>query len=123
MALKPYRATSHWKKIRLQVLNRDGWTCTYCGVSDANEVDHVWPKSRGGEDTLDNLVCACRRCNILKKDKTDSVFSGSTSTPPAFKFNISPKGANQSKSIQNGQTTIRVDADSPFINPGQPGAN
>jgi 5-methylcytosine-specific restriction endonuclease McrA len=89
MALKPYRATSHWKKIRLQVLNRDGWTCTYCGVSDANEVDHVWPKSRGGEDTLDNLVCACRRCNILKKDKTDSVFSGSTSTYPQ-KVQINP---------------------------------
>jgi hypothetical protein len=123
MALKPYRATSHWKKIRLQVLNRDGWTCTYCGVSDANEVDHVWPKSRGGEDTLDNLVCACRRCNILKKDKTDSVFSGSTSTPPAFSFNISPIHTNQSKSVQNGHTSIHVDADSPFSNPGQPGAN
>jgi hypothetical protein len=123
MALKPYRATSHWKKIRLQVLNRDGWTCTYCGVSDANEVDHVWPKSRGGEDTLDNLVCACRRCNILKKDKTDSVFLGSASTPPAFRFKISPIGPNQSKSVQNGHTSIRVDADSPFINPGQPGAN
>jgi hypothetical protein len=123
MALKPYRATSHWKKIRLQVLNRDGWTCTYCGASDANEVDHVWPKSRGGEDTLDNLVCACRRCNILKKDKTDSVFSGVASTPPAFRFNNSPKGANQSKSVQNGHTSIHIDADSPFISPGQPGAN
>ena len=123
MALKPYRATAYWKKIRLQVLNRDGWTCTYCGASDANEVDHVWPKSRGGEDTLDNLVCACRRCNILKKDKTDSVFLGSASTPPAFRFYISPIHTNQSKSVQNGHTSIHVDADSPFINPGQSGAN
>ena len=80
MALKPYRATSHWKKIRLKVLNRDAWTCTYCGES-ANEVDHVYPKSKGGEDTLDNLVAACRRCNIKKKD---AVFLGSASTPPAF---------------------------------------
>ncbi len=62
MALKPYRATSHWKKIRLKVLARDAYTCAYCGSPDANEVDHVWPKSRGGEDTLDNLVCCCRRC-------------------------------------------------------------
>ena len=119
MSLKPYRATSHWKKIRLKVLNRDAWTCTYCGES-ANEVDHVYPKSKGGEDTLDNLVAACRRCNIKKKD---AVFLGLASTPPAFRFNNSPKGANQSKSVQNGHTTIHVDADSPFINPGQPGAN
>jgi len=119
MALKPYRATSHWKKIRLKVLNRDAYTCTYCGES-ANEVDHVYPKSKGGEDTLDNLVAACRSCNIKKKD---AVFLGSTSTPPAFRFNNSPKGANQSKSVQNGHTSIHVDADSPFISPGQPGAN
>ena len=123
MALKPYRATSHWKKIRLKVLARDAYTCAYCGSPDANEVDHVWPKSRGGEDTLDNLVCCCRRCNILKKDKTDGVFLGLASTPPAFRFNNSPKGANQSKSVQNGHTTVHIDADSPFISPGQSGAN
>ena len=122
MALKPYRATSHWKKLRLQVLRRDGYTCTYCG-DVASEVDHRVAKVKGGEDTLDNLVCACRRCNILKKDKTDSVFLGSASTPPAFIFNISPIHTNQSKSVQNGHTSIHVDADSPFINPGQPGAN
>jgi len=119
MALKPYRATAHWKKIRLKVLNRDAWTCNYCGES-ATEVDHVYPKSKGGEDTLDNLVAACRRCNIKKKD---GVFLGAASTPPAFRFNNSPKGANQSKSVQNGHTTIHIDADSPFISPGQPGAN
>ena len=65
MALKPYRATSHWKKIRLQVLRRDGYTCTYCG-DVANEVDHIIPKVRGGEDTLENLTSACRQCNLLK---------------------------------------------------------
>jgi hypothetical protein len=41
----------------------------------------------------------------------------------SLRFNNSPKGANQSKSVQNGHTTIHVDADSPFISPGQPGAN
>ncbi len=73
MMNKPYRATAGWKKIRLKVLQRDAYTCAYCG-DVANEVDHVYPKSKGGEDTLDNLVAACRRCNILKKDKTDTVF-------------------------------------------------
>lgn len=78
MALKPYRATSHWKKLRLQVLNRDAWTCAYCG-GQANEVDHIYPKSKGGEDSLDNCVAACKMCNIRKRD---SVFLGEGSTPP-----------------------------------------
>jgi len=50
-------------------------------MPDANEVDHVYPKSRGGEDTLDNLVACCRTCNIKKKDSTD-VFLAHGSTPP-----------------------------------------
>ena len=75
---KPYRATSHWKKIRIKVLERDSYTCNYCG-DVANEVDHIFPKSRGGEDTYDNLVACCRTCNIKKKDKTD-FFLAQTST-------------------------------------------
>jgi hypothetical protein len=122
MSLKPYRATAHWKKIRIQVLRRDAYTCAYCGDT-ANEVDHRIAKVKGGEDTLDNLVAACRRCNIQKKDKDEAVFLAQRSTPPAFRFKISPIGPNESKSVQNGHTSIHVDADSPFINPGQPGAN
>ena len=123
MALKPYRATSHWKKIRIKVLQRDAYTCAYCGIGNANEVDHVWPKSKGGEDTLDNLVACCRSCNIQKKDKTEAVFLARRSTPPAFRFKNSPKGANQSKIVQNGHTTVRIDPDSPFMLPDQSGAN
>ena len=73
MALKPYRATGHWKRIRLQVLRRDAYTCAYCG-DVADQVDHVHPKSKGGEDTLDNLVAACKKCNYAKRDKTDIFF-------------------------------------------------
>lgn len=104
------------------MLNRDAYTCAYCG-DVANEVDHVYPKSKGGEDTLDNLVAACRRCNILKKDKTDTVFLAQASTPPAFSFEISPIQDNPGQSRQNGQTSVRIDKDSPFTNPDQSGAN
>ena len=122
MALKPYRATSHWKKLRLQVLRRDGYTCTYCG-DVATEVDHRVPKVKGGEDSLDNCTSACRRCNIQKKDQDEAVFLAQRSTPPAFRFKNSPIGGNQSKSVQNGHTTIKIDTDSPFISPDQSGAN
>jgi 5-methylcytosine-specific restriction endonuclease McrA len=33
-------------------------------------VDHVIPRSRGGEDTWENLVCACIKCNNKKGDRT-----------------------------------------------------
>jgi 5-methylcytosine-specific restriction endonuclease McrA len=122
MALKEYRATSHWKKLRLQVLRRDAYTCYYCG-DVANEVDHVVPKVKGGEDSLDNCVAACRKCNILKKDKDQDVFLARRSTPPAFPNSLSPKRTNQSKSVQNGHTSVRIDPESPFISPDQLGAN
>ena len=118
MALKPYRATARWKKLRLQVLNRDGWTCTYCG-GQATEADHVWPKARGGEDSLDNLVSACKPCNVRKKD---SVFLGDSSTPPLQLWdNISPIHAGSGQSQKKHSITVKIDADSPFINPSQSG--
>lgn len=123
MALKPYRATSHWKKIRLQVLRRDGYTCAYCGISPVNEVDHRIAKVKGGEDTLDNLVAACRTCNIQKKDKDEAVFLAQRSTPPAFSDYISPIRTSPDKSRQIGHTTVRIDEDSPFNSPDQSGAN
>jgi 5-methylcytosine-specific restriction endonuclease McrA len=45
-----------------------GW-CIYCGV-EADTVDHMIPKSRGGTDDVDNLIPACRACNQEKGDRT-----------------------------------------------------
>lgn len=119
MALKPYRGTRRWKKLRLQVLRRDGYTCVYCG-DVATQADHVWPRSKGGEDTLENCVAACASCNSLKRD-TMGVFSATTATPPALADHLSPKRTNRSKSVQNSPTSVRVDHDSPFIAPSDQG--
>ena len=48
-----------------------GFRCGYCGVTETEsggqlEIDHFRPRSRGGEDTLDNLVYACPTCNRFK---------------------------------------------------------
>ena len=56
---------------RKNILKRDGNRCMYCGKSDGPmTIDHVIPKKLGGEDTWENLVCACTRCNHKKGDRT-----------------------------------------------------
>ncbi len=65
----------NWR-LRAQVLIRDGCVCRMCGTSplkDANVVlhaDHIWPWSKGGETTLENLQTLCHVCNIGKSDMT-----------------------------------------------------
>ena len=59
-------------KLRFDVLQRDNYTCKYCGVSGVKaelEVDHIVPVSRGGKDELDNLKTACFDCNRGKGDR------------------------------------------------------
>ncbi|MGC8877229.1 HNH endonuclease [Thermus sp.] len=56
---------------RRNVLRRDRYTCQYCGRQGGElTVDHVLPRSRGGKHTWENLVAACRACNLKKGDRT-----------------------------------------------------
>ena len=55
---------------RKNVLRRDAYRCQYCGKRDNLTVDHVFPKSRGGKDTWENLVAACTPCNNRKGNRT-----------------------------------------------------
>jgi len=61
-----------YKKIlltRKNIIKRDRHICQYCGDRDGPmTVDHVVPKSYGGSDTWENMVCACERCNNRKGD-------------------------------------------------------
>jgi len=56
-----------WQKLRQTVLERDRWTCVWCGETKGPlHIDHIYPKSRGGMDELENLVTACQPCNLQK---------------------------------------------------------
>ena len=56
---------------RKNLLRRDGYICQYCGIKNKPmTIDHILPKQRGGEDTWDNLVAACTKCNHKKNNRT-----------------------------------------------------
>jgi 5-methylcytosine-specific restriction endonuclease McrA len=57
---------------RDNLFKRDGYCCVYCGDDTRKHLtlDHVIPQSKGGKDTWENLVTACKRCNGEKSDLT-----------------------------------------------------
>lgn len=55
---------------RREVLRRDHYSCQYCGSTRQLTLDHVLPRSKGGQHTWDNVVAACERCNARKGDRT-----------------------------------------------------
>tara|TARA_R100000541_G_C1881450_1_gene82355 strand:+ start:44 stop:763 length:720 start_codon:yes stop_codon:yes gene_type:complete len=60
------------KRMRFEVLKRDAFTCQYCGgqVPDVIlHLDHIKPVSKGGKNTLLNLVTSCSDCNLGKSNK------------------------------------------------------
>ena len=68
--LRPVRpAISFTKK---NILKRDGYTCMYCGRNGGERmtIDHIVPKSLGGRTIWENVVSACRPCNLKKGNKS-----------------------------------------------------
>jgi len=56
---------------RKTLLSRDEYTCQFCGTTAGPlTVDHVLPRSRGGQTSWENCVTACLRCNHRKGSKT-----------------------------------------------------
>jgi 5-methylcytosine-specific restriction endonuclease McrA len=54
---------------RRAIFARDDHRCQYCGEC-ADSIDHVFPRSRGGRHTWENVAAACRPCNLSKRDRT-----------------------------------------------------
>jgi len=55
---------------RSRIYKRDGHECTYCGSKKQLTIDHIIPKSRGGDNTWSNLITCCLPCNLKKGDRT-----------------------------------------------------
>jgi|TARA_Y100000310_G_C20185916_1_gene580275 5-methylcytosine-specific restriction endonuclease McrA len=65
----PFRRMTNMYPTRNLIYKRDKNKCQYCGSTKSLTIDHVIPKSKGGEDTWENLVVACSSCNVKKGDK------------------------------------------------------
>lgn len=66
---------------RSMILVRDNWTCAYCGEF-GDTIDHIVPKSRGGQNTWGNLCVACHECNETKADFTPAEIGWKTPVIP-----------------------------------------
>lgn len=60
------------KSLRFEIFARDGFICQYCGQRPPDvvlELDHIHPRSKGGDDDPLNLITSCWDCNRGKRDK------------------------------------------------------
>jgi len=74
--MRAERKLNGWYKLRWKILQRDNFTCQYCGQSAPNvklEVDHKVPIADGGTNDEDNLVTACYACNRGKNGLRQSI--------------------------------------------------
>lgn len=58
---------------RSNVFRRDNYVCQYCRrrfLSHELNLDHVYPRSRGGQHAWSNVVTSCMPCNTKKRDRT-----------------------------------------------------
>lgn len=74
---------SKWirKERREAIYIRDGYECAYCAMDlrqaqrEERTLDHLQPRSRGGNNKNDNLVTACADCNKRRGNKDLIVFA------------------------------------------------
>jgi 5-methylcytosine-specific restriction endonuclease McrA len=73
---------------RAALMRRDNYRCAYCGRR-AETIDHVLPRSRGGQHAWENCVASCTICNHRKADHLLEELGWSLAVPP-----VVPRGAH-----------------------------
>lgn len=85
--LLEYRRIPHQTRAlsRKNIMMRDRYQCQYChraGSAGDLTLDHVVPRSRGGETTWENLVACCHGCNNRKGCRTPDEAGMKLNRPP-----------------------------------------
>jgi len=73
---------------RAALMRRDNYRCAYCGRR-AETIDHVIPRSRGGQHVWENCVASCTICNHQKADRLLEELGWALAVPP-----VVPRGAH-----------------------------
>lgn len=81
---------------RENIYKRDNYECVYCGNSDKKvlTLDHVIPQSKGGPNTWENLVTACKQCNGEKADMTVEEYTKNIPKPQRPHYMMLMKKSN-----------------------------
>ena len=70
-------------KIRFAVYKKDGYRCCKCGAWGRYaqlEIDHIYPISKGGKSTFDNLQTLCHKCNTAKSGSVSDEWGNNKNT-------------------------------------------
>jgi 5-methylcytosine-specific restriction endonuclease McrA len=68
---------------RRALFARDGWRCMYCGTTNGRlTLDHVVPRSRGGDSVWENVVTSCAPCNMRKGNRLPAEVEMTLRRPP-----------------------------------------
>ncbi len=77
------------ESLRQQICRAADYRCEYCKSSSQITgiplvIDHLFPRSLGGDDGSDNLAAACYRCNLIKGTKVDGTDVETGQSMPLF---------------------------------------
>lgn len=67
---------------RKRIYDRDHHRCAYCDSTKHLTMDHIMPKSRGGDNSWTNLITCCYTCNLKKADRTPEEANMKLNTKP-----------------------------------------
>ncbi len=87
----------NWDKLRKKTYKRDNYTCQRCGYNPEKhtytvplQAHHIIPRSRGGKDSLDNLITLCRRCHGVQHPDNEA-FDDDRPKAPLFPHPDAPE--------------------------------